>query len=155
MIGSKLRTQVRLATFVGGTSVLSYAGLAFRGNTLYAAVTPIVGGETWLREVNQTTGLTTDLMPLTYEASIAGNIPRVTGMKFHPVTGMLYAVIATGKEPDALHEQPEMGYLAVINITTGLVTILGPSVAGIDAIAVAGSARAIRIAIPLRLRIAK
>ena len=70
-------------------------------------------------------------------------------------SGVLYAVIATGKEPDALHEEPEMGYLAVINIATGLVTVLGPSVAGIDAIAVAGSAKATRIAIPLRLRLAK
>lgn len=145
-----------LATFVGGSAPpLAYAGLAFWGNTLYAAVTSIVGGQTWLREVNQTTGSTTDIVPLTYEASIAANNPRVTGMKFHPVTGVLYAVIATGKEPDSINEEPEMGYLAVINITTGLVTVLGPSVAGIDAIAVAGSARATTIAIPLRLRVAK
>lgn len=144
-----VNTTGGLATFIGGFAPpLSYAGLAFRGNTLYAAVTPIVGGPTWFREVDQTTGLPTELVSLTYEASIAGNNPRVTGMKFHPVTGVLYATIATGKEPDTIFEEPEMGYLAVINPSTGAVTMIGPAVAGIDAIAVASSVSPTTIAIP-------
>jgi hypothetical protein len=137
-----------LPTFVGGPAKLGFGGLAFRGDTLYAASTPYLGGTTWLQTLDQVTGLPTNVVPLTYDASVAGNMTRVTGMKFDPVSGVLYAAIATGDEPDSILEEPKMGYLGRIDIVTGAVTVIGPVAPGLDAIAVAESPNTSALAIP-------
>jgi hypothetical protein len=137
-----------LPTFVGGPAKLGFGGLAFRGDTLYAASTPYLGGTTWLQTLDQVTGLPTNVVPLTYDASVAGNMTRVTGMKFNPVSGVLYAAIATGDEPDSILEEPKMGYLGRIDIVTGAVTVIGPVAPGLDAIAVAESPNTSALAIP-------
>ncbi len=117
-----INTTTGAATFVhtdpngfplGDALAFSSAG------TLYTA------DETDLRIVDQTAGGTiTHLVNLNYP--ISGS--RANGMKFDFSTGTLYASAVSGG--------PGTNYLATIDIGSGNVTEIGPTVAGLDALAV-------------------
>ena len=94
--------------------------LAFSsGGTLYTA------DQANLRVVDQTLGGTiTPLVSLNYP--VDGS--RANGMKFDFATGTLYASVVSGG--------PGTNYLATIDLGSGDVTMIGATVAGLDAIAI-------------------
>jgi len=124
-----INTSTGAATFLGTCCGFDHGdALAFSGTTLYYAANN--GGPTaQLFTVNQSTGAGTPVITLTFGAGFVGSDPRPNGMKFDPATGTLFASIVTGS-PGTAH------YLGTINITTGAVTDLGTTVAGLDAIAI-------------------
>ncbi len=102
-------------------------GLAFSStNTLYLAGTYNGGsGPYTLYAVNQSNGATTRWVSLTYPASF-GAFARANAMKFDPTTGVLVASVTTsfgGGGPN---------YLATIDVATGTVTEIGPTVTDLD-----------------------
>jgi hypothetical protein len=108
------------ATVVGPSGLLNTFGsgiAADASNTLYFAG---FGDQGDLNIINKATGLPTFVVTLTGTAD-----EPINAMAFHPGTGLLYAVVRnTG--------------LATINTTTGAVTVLGPTVDSLDAIAFSG-----------------
>lgn len=129
-----LNTTTGLATIVGPTN-LGFPdgnGLAFQGNVLYTA------NNIDLETINQSTGAATSVVPLTYSSAFGSGESRPSAMKFHP-NGTLYATITTGR---ALRGGNATS-LGVININSGVVTRLGPTVTGMDAIAISGTTLAV------------
>jgi hypothetical protein len=129
-----ISTTTGVATFVGsvGDGFPDGNALAFSSaNVLYKA------DQNSLWTINQSTGAGTVLLALTYP--ISGS--RANGMKFDPPSGTLYASVVGGDS-----EVGVVNYFASINIATGVVTEIGPTVAGLDAIAI--PAPAARAAIP-------
>ena len=117
------------ATAVGTTGGFPDGNaLAFQGNTLLLGNTA-GGANGSLQTVNQATGAVTVDVALAYGAGFnpAAN-PRTAGMKFDPLTGMLFAAVV---------QNGGGRFLAQINTTTGAVTDVGATVAGLDAIAFA------------------
>jgi hypothetical protein len=111
-------------TVLGTTPVRDGNGLAFTPTD-----TLLHADQGMLSLVDQTTGALTVLVPLTF-APPADNRPRINAMDFQPETGILFASLADGSGQDAAEN-----YLATIDTTTGVVTILGPTVEGFDALA--------------------
>jgi hypothetical protein len=114
-----------LATRIGftGTGFPNGNALAFSSaNTLYT------GNNRDLETINQTNGLATPVVGLTYPVDDS----RANGMKFDPVSGALYAGVAAGSPGN--HNL--VNYLATIDIGTGSVTEIGATVTGLDAIAI-------------------
>jgi hypothetical protein len=129
-----INTATGAATLVGsvGDSFPDGNALAFSSaNVLYKA------DQNSLWTINQSTGAGTVLVALTYPISRS----RANGMKFDPASGTLYASVVSGDSEVGL-----VNYFATINIATGVVTEIGPTVAGLDAIAI--PAPAARAAIP-------
>ncbi len=120
-----INTTTGAATLVGATGggFPDGNGLAFQGGTLFLGND---GGG--LQTINQATGAATAVAPLTYGAGFAGG-DRPPGMKFDPGSGVLYAAIAEGFPATAT-------FLGVIDVATGNVTEVGPTVLGVDAIAI-------------------
>jgi hypothetical protein len=116
------------ATLVGDTTKFPDGnGLAFSSsNILYTA------NQTELDIVNQTTAALTTVVPLNYGSAFGPGESRANGMKFNPLNGTLYASVVNGGPGSAWS-------LATINISTGVVTRIGPTVPGIDALAVSGT----------------
>jgi hypothetical protein len=77
-----------------------------------------------LRTINQSNGTATFLVGLTYPFTN----DRADGMKFDPASGTLFASVAPGTASGF--------YLATIDIVSGVVTEIGPTVSGLDAIAI-------------------
>lgn len=109
------------ATIVGPSGLLNTFGSGIAANasdTLYFAG---FGDQGDLNIINRATGLPTFVVTLTGTAD-----EPINAMAFHPVSGVLYGNVRnTG--------------LATINTTTGAVTVLGPTVASLDAIAFSGT----------------
>jgi hypothetical protein len=111
-------------TVLGATDVRPGNGLAFSPtDTLWHA------DHSALSMVEQVSGVVTLVVPLTF-ASPADNRPRINALDFHPDTGVLFASLADGSAQEGAEN-----YLATIDTSTGVVTIIGPTVAGLDAIA--------------------
>jgi hypothetical protein len=110
-----------VATLIGTPVTSNFpSALAFsNSDVLYLA------DKTNLYTVNQTTGAATLSTSLTYDASF-GPSPQPKGMKFDLTTGTLYVSISSTNSS-----------LGTINITTGAVTRIGPSVLGLGALAIA------------------
>jgi len=126
-----LNINTGAATLVGNTGNFPDGdALAFSsGNILYTA------NERELDSVNQSTGATTLVVPLNYSPAFGG-FSRASAMKFHP-NGTLYASVITGSNSAAdISIQSGAGSLGIINISTGAVTRVGPTVAGLDALAI-------------------
>lgn len=114
------------ATLLGSTGVgfQEGDGLAFSpADILYTA------NQTDLETIDQSTGQATSVVDLTYP--VAGS--RANGMKFDKATGTLYASVVSGSDGF------QANYLATIDIATGLVSDIGPTVTGLDAIAIGGT----------------
>jgi len=118
-----LSTSTGAAAFVGNTGNFPLGNaLAFSsGNILYNA------NEQELDSINQSTGAPTLVVHLTYDPAF-GPGPRPGGMKFHP-NGTLYAAVVAGFGGATAS-------LGIINISTGVVTRVGPTTSGMDALAI-------------------
>ncbi|TMD02445.1 MAG: DUF11 domain-containing protein, partial [Chloroflexi bacterium] len=112
------------ATFIGSTFAAGSAGngLAFSpGDTLYHA------DEIELDTLDPETGLATLLVPLSFSAP-ADTFPRINAMDFDPTTSVLFGSLSDGFGGDE-------NYLATVDIVSGVVSIIGSTAAGLDAIA--------------------
>jgi hypothetical protein len=119
-----INTTTGVATLVGSTGGFPDGnGLAFLGNVLYTA------NQNELDTINQSTGAATLAIPLIYSSAFGGGESRAAGMKFHP-NGTLYAAVTTGLGAAGTSS------LGIINISTGAVTRVGPTAAGMDALAI-------------------
>jgi hypothetical protein len=74
------------------------------------------------------TGASTDIVGLTFSPP-ADDFPRINGMDFLPGTDILYAALNDGSGG-----MPE-NHLALVDIVTGIVTIIGPTADGLDGLA--------------------
>ena len=126
-----LSTSTGASTLVGDTGDFPDGnGLAFSSaSILYTA------NQRELDSVNQSTGAITLVVPLTYSPAFGG-FSRASAMKFHP-NGTLYASVITGSNAIAdISIASGAASLGIINISTGAVTRVGPTVAGLDALAI-------------------
>jgi hypothetical protein len=108
-----------------GSSFVSCCGngMAFSPNDiLYHS------NEDSLHTLDQTTGVATFVVNMIFSPP-ADFDPRINGMDFQPGTGILF-----GSLNDGFAGSPE-NYLVTINTTTGVVTIIGRTVNGLDGIA--------------------
>lgn len=123
-----INTTTGLATLVGSTGAfLDGNGLAFLGNTLYNA------NQNELDTINQSTGAPTLVVKLSYSSIFGPAESRASAMKFHP-NGTLYATVINGFSEGG--QGTTNAYLAFINISTGVVTPIGPTAPGMDAFAI-------------------
>lgn len=115
------------ATDVGNAGLSTFgSGLAANSaNVLYYAGS---GSDGMLRTVSRATGLTTDVAVLTGGPATSSSI---AALAFSP-TGTLYGVY--------LDETTKASQLLTINTTTAAITLLGPSITALDAIAFDGGA---------------
>ena len=122
-----INTSTGAATVVGDTGLSYYGhGLAFSSaNVLYTGI------NNELFSVDQSTGALTLVTALDYSA-LPGNLVayRPNGMKFDAQTGTLLASITGGSGSN---------FVGTINIATGVVSLAGPTVTGLDAIALGNS----------------
>ena len=147
-------TQVDFATFNGelGFQANDGNGLAFSpSGTLFHAAgeeptgrtcsgTPPLGGggapgcPDLLHTVDPATSIATIFKELLFPPAPAGVVddrdPRTNAMDFDPNTGILFASIVYGFGGTASN------FLGTIDLATGVVTLLGPTVRGLDALAV-------------------
>ena len=99
-------------------------GLAFSpSGTLLRA------SDRFLDVLEPATGDATRVADLSFSAP-ADTAPRVTAMDFHPSSGTLYGAVDDSESSCASES-----YLGLIDPTTGVVTLLGPTIAGLDALA--------------------
>lgn len=120
-----------LATLIATLVVYDGNALAFSSsNVLYSARarTPTTA---FLDTLNQTTGATLTTLALIYDAAFGSSEPRANAMDFDLATGVLWASVQSGNNSTAVHS------IGMIDIATGAVTRVGPTVAGLDAIAIA------------------
>ncbi len=75
-----------------------------------------------LETIDPLTGMVTSSVAMTFSPP-ADDFPRFSSIDFHPVTGELFG---------ALNDDSPENYLATIDLVTGVVTIVGPSVGGLD-----------------------
>lgn len=130
-----LSTSTGASTLVGNTGGFPDGdGLAFSsGSILYTA------NQRELDSVNQSTGAITLVLPLNYSPAFGVGESRPSAMKFHP-NGTLYASVITGFSSVAdISIQSGSASLGIINISTGAVTRVGPTVTGLDALAIGAS----------------
>jgi hypothetical protein len=103
-------------------------GMAFsQGDTLFLA------DDSDIYSVDQTTGGLTPLIGLTYLPP-ADNLPRANAMDVDPLTGVMYASVVEGGSEIG----PRVNFLATVNLESGIVTVIGETQGGLDAIAFAG-----------------
>ena len=115
------------ATLVGATGFgfPDGNGLAFVRGTLYNA------NNANLLSINPVTGAGTLVAPMTFGPGFTpANTPRPPGMKYDPQTGTVYATVFENF-PAAVT------FLAKVDVATGNVTMVGNTVLGMDALAVA------------------
>lgn len=112
-------------------------GLAFSpDDTLFLASSVLGAGSFNLRTLDPDTGTVTGQIGLVF--SPPGNDrPRINAMDFVPGTGLLVASLN-----DKLIGGVSENYLAIVITTSGDVRIIGPTVAGLDAIAFGPAAAA-------------
>jgi hypothetical protein len=123
------------------------AGLALsappaQAQALFGTTSPPVAGDSVFYRIDPTTGAATPIGPLGFS--------RVSGIAFHPTTGVLYAVGFDGLTHVLLtiDNHPSAGALfavmdchgqtyrlGTLNTSTGVITEIGQSVFGLDAIA--------------------
>jgi sugar lactone lactonase YvrE len=129
-----INTSSGTATNLGGDNCGNGEALAFSpSDSLYYA------DNTNLELINQSTGLGTFVAPLTYAPEFGTLQSRADAMKFDPETGTLWASVVNNN-PTVPLESVGTYSLGIINITTGAVTVVGTTVSGLAAIAVAPAA---------------
>lgn len=126
-----INTSSGTATNLGGNDCGDGQALAFSSsNSLYYA------DNANLELVNQSTGSGTLVASLTYAPAFGAFESRTNAMKFDLATGTLWASVVNNARTVGLGSL-ETYSLGTINITTGTVTIVGPTVSGLEAIALA------------------
>ena len=106
-------------------------GIAFSSDdTLYHATNDP------LNTLDQTTGQATLVAPLAFpDLGVTPDDPRINALDFQPSTGTLFAALNAGFGPSDPDPAEPANYLATVDTTTGAVTLVGPSVDGLDALA--------------------
>jgi uncharacterized repeat protein (TIGR01451 family) len=115
------------ASAVGSTSAAGREGngIAFApDDTLYHA------DGLNLNTLNPVTGLASRRFGLGFSPP-ADRSPQINGLDFDPASGILFGSLLDGSEDASDAES----YLATVDILTGAVTIIGPTVRGLDALA--------------------
>jgi hypothetical protein len=129
-----INTSSGTTTNLGGDNCGDGQALAFSpSNSLYYA------DNTNLELISQSTGLGTFVTPLTYAPGFGAFESRTNAMKFDPATGRLWASVVNNAFTVGL-ESVGTNSLGIIDITTGAVTVVGTTVSGLDAIALAPAA---------------
>src|SRR5262249_45201633 len=123
-------TTTGLATLVGST-VLGQGRGAGNGMAFSSADVLYTADQSELDVLNQATGARTPVVALDY-SQFGPTESRANGMKFDPFTGKLYATVVTfaGNGQQARS-------LGTINISTGVVTRIGPTIADLHGMAIA------------------
>ncbi|MEE8606627.1 MAG: hypothetical protein V3S55_03405, partial [Nitrospiraceae bacterium] len=124
-----LDPETGAASAVGATgTIVNPAGaMAFSpGDVLFITATGGTGDQ--LFTLDQTTATAMLVVPLVFSPP-ADNNPRHNAMDFEPGTGVLF-----GSLNDGFGGLPE-NHLSTIDTTTGVVTVLGPTQDGLDALA--------------------
>ena len=122
-----LNLSTGAATLIGATGNFNTGNaLAFsRSNILYT----INGLDE--ETVDQSTGSATTVINMNYGP--LGSNPRANGMDFDQASGVLWASVVTGSAPAS----NLTNYFTTIDATTGTVTVIGQTVGGLDALAIA------------------
>lgn len=137
-----INTTTGAATLLGALGTqppgLGGNGLAFLGGTLFYAAGGVsnIPSHAALYTLNQSTGSATLQTALTFQGNFGGanSVPRPAGMKFDRGTGILWTVAIIGSGP--VGEADTVSTLATIATNSGVVTAVGPTQVGMDAIAV-------------------
>lgn len=119
-----------IATVVGGSGGTGFAGngLAMsQSNQLFHS------DDVELSVLNQATGLQITSILHGYPLD-PDDFPRNNGMDFEPNSELLFASLKIGGEVSSSGISPQ-SFLATVDTTTGIVTIVGQTVKGLDAIA--------------------
>ena len=129
-------TTTGAETFIGTITGARQSGYGLASDladdTLYLAVTDFDTCLTRnLYTLDTATGAGMIATALTFPA-VAQNCPRINGMDFHPDSGALFAAVNDGEAGI-----PE-NHLGTVNTATGVVTVLGQTQGGLDAIAFLG-----------------
>jgi hypothetical protein len=113
----------------GAATALGDTGTSCCGNGLEFSPADVLYhmNEHSLHTLNQTTGLITLVAPAGYPPP--NDFPRINAMDYQPGTGVLYGSLLRG------NGSARTSYLVTINTSTGGVTVVGPTVALLDAIA--------------------
>ena len=121
-----LNLSTGAATLIGATGNFNAGNaLAFsRSNVLYTI------NDLDEETVDQSTGLATTVISMNYGP--LGSIPRANGMDFDQATGVLWASVVNGNSSGT-----RTYYLTTIDATTGTATVIGETVGGLDALAIA------------------
>ena len=142
LFGALLRTSgcTRLATIdvtTGTATDIGLIGTCFPGRGLAFSTTDVLHHSDQnsadfpgtLYTVNQTTAAPTAVATLSFSGFPPGCCFRLNAMDYEPDTGVLYASVNNGFRGSGPN------FLATVDPTTGVVTNLGQSVNGLDAIA--------------------
>lgn len=126
-------------TATGMGTHIGHIGTCDPGNAIAFSPTDILfywnSDGNMLYTLNQTTGQATNVTPLLFPESLT--LPTVNAMDFHPISGVLFATV---KDKSEGGEEGRDGpgapkYLTTIDTETGVVTIVGPTINDLDAIA--------------------
>ncbi len=115
----------------GALIELGGTGVSCCGNGMAFSAADILhhSNEDNLHTLDQATGSATFVAPMGFSPP-ADDFPRINGMDFDAASGTLYAALNDGEAGT-----PE-NYLAVLDPTTGVTTIIGATADGMDALAV-------------------
>lgn len=123
------------ATLVSGSTAGFFGdGLSFgSGGILYESTA--INTDSDLASVSSTTGVATfinsHVFPPAYPTTLS-EVPRIVALGFYPGSNTMYATVFAG----AGGSGDLVSFLATVDLTTGVVTNVGQTVAGMDAIAI-------------------
>ena len=127
----QIDTTTGVATFVGDTG-LSQAG----GNGMAFSLDDILyhsSSNAVLNIIDQLTGVAMPVRPLIFPFGLSS--PRLAAKEFRPSDGTLFAVLKEGGGPG--NER-----LVTVDVSSGVVAIVGPTAAGMDGLALAQNVHA-------------
>ena len=119
-------------TFTGAATIFGSSGVGCCGNGMAFSSGDVLyhANQSELDTLDQGTGAATFVASLGFSSPL-DNFPRINGMKFDPANGVLYG---SAQDGGGFLGSPE-NYLTTIDTTSGVVTIIGPTQIGLDAIA--------------------
>lgn len=121
------------------TSVGTDSGVGIEGNAIaFSSGDTLFKGDadglSILDQAAPTGAGTFVFFPLDYpDLPVTQNFPRPNGMDFDPLTEKLYASVVNGG--GGFISPPKRNFLGIIDTQTGIVTIIGETVSGLDALA--------------------
>jgi hypothetical protein len=120
-----------VSTTTGAATLVGYTGKFPDGNGLAFSSSNILynANDRTLDVINQSNGSVTSSTPLTYSPAFGGGLTRANAMKFQ-TNGTLYASVVAGTSATRTYS------LGIINVGTGTVAPVGPTVFGLDALAI-------------------
>ena len=133
--GSVPDTLYAINTITGASTLIGHANSGFTtdGDSLAFNSNSILfnGNQSELDSTNPSNGTRSRAAALTYSPSFGSGETRPDAMKFDPQTGILWASVVNGPSGAATNA------LGVIDPFSGNVTMVGPTVQGLDGLAIA------------------